>query len=260
MMHVIAKHFTPVTLIGVLTSVWSAAVAASPKRICGADHTAEKAVILEVSTGWVSGCYPYKGHSVEADIDESTATIKVSGRFDYGKPKGHSVTRDCMGHRPVKLKLSGVEARRYRAATDRGFTAILDLAADRNRSCIGKQREVASVIHPPFVRNLVTQLLPNTSGQTVQEIMAPLLKQVAVAHEGFGSLSLNIYKLGNGKITNRAVAEIKALDLVDDSVAGLHFTVLLRSTGQAWKALSVRRRSLCARGRHAGQWTDDQCS
>lgn len=259
MLHLTSHHFAPVTFVVALTSIWSAAAAAAPLRICGSYNGSEKAVIIDVSSGCVSGSFRYKNHSVKAEIDELTATIRVSGKFNFTRPKGNAIPRDCMGQRLVKLELKGAQPRRYRVTTDRGVAGILDLTANHQRTCVTRRRGIG-VVHPAFVRNLAAELLHVRTGKTIQDVIAPLMKQVTVAHEGPGSLSLNIYKPGSKGTVNRAVVEIKALDLADDSVTGLHFTVDLWSNGQSWKAVSLRRRSLCARGTQAGQWTDGKCS
>jgi hypothetical protein len=83
-----------------------------------------------------------------------------------------------------------------------------------------------------------------------------------VSGEGRGTLSLSIEKTfaGDQNAPAAAMVEIEAHGLADDSVSGVHYRIRLVATSKGWKATGLRRKQMCARGKHAGMGTFDRCS
>ncbi len=246
---------TAAALLALLAGV--SAAQAAPRHICGAYNSGEKTIMLQVRSGCVSGSHRYQNHTIKPHIDEATATITVAGKFNYERSKSKVITRDCSSGRAIDFTLEGVEPRRYSVVTDKGFAGTLDFTASFKRQC-------ARLTRMPHVMSTrrVAALLPRVKGDTIQEIIAPLMRQLAVSTEGRGSLSVQIGSSGPrpGNVLAGAYAEIKALGLADEAVMGVHFTINFRASGDGWKAMRIGRRNLCARGERAGQWVNGTCA
>lgn len=85
----------------------------------------------------------------------------------------------------------------------------------------------------------------------VMEALAPLLGPEVV--EG-ADVSLTIRENGAD-----AVADIVRTGLQDDSVAGGHIRIEFRHEADGWYPTNAYRRTQCARGGEAGQWTAGLC-
>jgi hypothetical protein len=86
---------------------------------------------------------------------------------------------------------------------------------------------------------------------TVLEALAPLLGPEVT--EG-ADVSLSVRETGE-----EAVADLVRAGLADDSVAAGHVRIEFRREPDGWYPTNAYRRSQCARGGQAGQWTTGLC-
>jgi hypothetical protein len=86
---------------------------------------------------------------------------------------------------------------------------------------------------------------------TVLEALAPLLGPEVT--EG-ADVSLSVRETGE-----EAVADLVRAGLADDSVAAGHVRIEFRREADGWYPTNAYRRSQCARGGQAGQWTTGLC-
>jgi hypothetical protein len=86
---------------------------------------------------------------------------------------------------------------------------------------------------------------------TVMEALAPLLGPEVT--EG-SSVSLSVRETGD-----EAVADLVRSGLADDAVAAGHVRIEFRREPDGWFPVNAYRRSQCARGGQAGQWTTGLC-
>jgi hypothetical protein len=85
----------------------------------------------------------------------------------------------------------------------------------------------------------------------VMEALEPLLGPEVV--EG-SNVSLSVRENGDD-----AVADIVRTGLQDDSVSGGHVRIEFRREADGWFPVNAYRRTQCARGGEAGQWTAGLC-
>ncbi|MFN3465208.1 MAG: hypothetical protein ACK4X1_14150 [Terricaulis sp.] len=85
----------------------------------------------------------------------------------------------------------------------------------------------------------------------VMEALEPLLGPEVV--EG-SNLSLSVRENGDD-----AIADIVRTGLQDDSVSGGHIRIEFRREADGWFPVNAYRRTQCARGAEAGQWTSGLC-
>lgn len=85
----------------------------------------------------------------------------------------------------------------------------------------------------------------------VMEALEPLLGPEVV--EG-SNLSLSVRENGDD-----AIADIVRTGLQDDSVSGGHIRIEFRREADGWFPVNAYRRTQCARGGEAGQWTSGLC-
>ncbi|MEZ5961310.1 MAG: hypothetical protein R3C30_12920 [Hyphomonadaceae bacterium] len=85
----------------------------------------------------------------------------------------------------------------------------------------------------------------------VMEALEPLLGPEVV--EG-SNVSLSVRETGDD-----AVADIVRTGLQDDSVSGGHVRIEFRREADGWYPTNAYRRTQCARGGEAGQWTSGLC-
>jgi hypothetical protein len=86
---------------------------------------------------------------------------------------------------------------------------------------------------------------------TVMEALAPLLGPEVT--EG-AEVSLSVRETGN-----ETVADLVRSGLADDSVTAGHVRIEFRREPDGWYPTNAYRRSQCARGDQAGQWTSGLC-
>lgn len=86
---------------------------------------------------------------------------------------------------------------------------------------------------------------------TVAQALAPLLgPEVSES----GSVSLSVRETGDD-----AIADLVRSGLADDSVSAGHVRIEFRREPDGWFPTNAYRRSQCARGGQAGQWTTGLC-
>ena len=86
---------------------------------------------------------------------------------------------------------------------------------------------------------------------TLDEALSPLL---AHGGEEAGGLQLSVREAGN-----EAVADIVRTNIADDSVSSGHLRIEFRREPDGWYPTNAYRRSMCARGALANQWTTELC-
>ena len=139
---------------------------------------------------------------------------------------------------------------------------MFDFTSSRERTCVEFRRSGMTVAGSlPRYRKLLERHLPVRNGRTIQEILRPLLKQLAISAEGHGSLSVVIKKnAGTVRGSNLgATATITAYGLADDSISGVDYVISFAVKDEGWEAVGLRRKQMCARGAKAGQWTTGSC-
>ena len=258
------KSSTRALLISVaVLAAQTPAIAANLKNVCAGYAPASKTIKLDVSNGCYSSSYKYLGNDIKVDVNEGWASITLSGGFNYAKAKSKAVKRDCMGRKKLELTVEGVEPRRYSVIAGGTYRGVFDFTQSHDRTCVTPSnpkgmRRVASITE----RTELKKVLAKPEGATIQEIVAPLMRQLAVSGEGRGTLSLQIEKTfaGDQIAPAAATAEIEAHGLADDSVSGMHYNIRFVATPKGWKATGLTRKQMCARGKHAGTWTTTNCS
>ncbi|MGD9815680.1 MAG: hypothetical protein AB7Q23_11570 [Hyphomonadaceae bacterium] len=91
-----------------------------------------------------------------------------------------------------------------------------------------------------------------SAAPTLDEALSPLL--IHGGEEGAGQLHLSVRETAND-----AVADIVRTNMADDSVSAGHLRVEFRRESDGWYPTNAYRRSLCARGALANQWTAELC-
>ena len=111
----------------------------------------------------------------------------------------------------------------------------------------------ASLLGAP--NELFTAIEPSEVGvfgaPAVMEALEPLLGAEVV--EG-SEVSLTVRENGD-----EAVADVVRTGAQDDSVAGGHIRIEFRREADGWYPTNAYRRTKCARGGEAGQWTTGLC-
>ncbi len=245
-----------------LVSAGAGAAVAGPLTVCGTYSTAAKGTIeFDISNGCVSSSYRYQGNNIEVSVKEETASIVVIGGFNYQSPKSKVVKRDCGAGQRLKVAVNNVQPRRYSVVFSDRHQGAIDFASATARQCITDR------VHGPRSsrggnRKQLDRLLKVKEGASIQAVLAPLLHGISIEPEGAGSLVVSVRRLlsDSARAKPRAVAEITAHGLADDSVSGLQHTILFEAVPDGWKAISAKSRKMCARGTKAGQWTDANCS
>ncbi|MGE0741343.1 MAG: hypothetical protein AB7O98_08375 [Hyphomonadaceae bacterium] len=86
-------------------------------------------------------------------------------------------------------------------------------------------------------------------------VMEALTDLVGVgAHEGGENVKLTVREAGDA-----ATADIVRLGIQDDSVSGGHIRIEFRREPDGWFPTNAYRRTMCARGALANQWTTELC-
>jgi hypothetical protein len=239
------------------------AIAANLKNVCAGYDQGAKTIKLDVSNGCVSSSNKYLGNDIKVDVNEGWASITLSGGFNYAKAKSKVVKSDCMGRKKLELTVEGVEPRRYSVIAGGTYRGAFDFTKSHDRTCVTPSnskgmRRVASITE----RTELNKVLAKPEGETIQEIVEPLMRDLSVSGEGRGTLSLSIEKMfaGDQDAPAAAMAEIVAHGLADDSVSGMHYHIRFVATSKGWKATGLSRKQMCARGEMAGMWTYDRCS
>ncbi len=167
-----------------------------------------------------------------------------------------------MGTKKLELSVSGVEPHRYSVMVGSTYRGVFDFTQSHDRRCVTPSiakglRRVASIGE----RTELKKVLAKPDGATIQDIVAPLMRQFAMSEEGRGTLSLDIEKtfVGDQNAPAAALAIIEAHGLGDDSVSGLHYQIRFVETSKDWKATGLARKQMCARGKQAGTWTSANC-
>lgn len=86
---------------------------------------------------------------------------------------------------------------------------------------------------------------------TLDEALSPL---IAHGGEEAGGLQLSVREAGD-----EAVADIVRTNIADDSVSAGHLRIEFRREPDGWYPTNAYRRSMCARGAVANQWTTELC-
>ena len=245
-----------------LSSVGAGIAVAGPLTVCGTySTTATGTIEFDISNGCVSSSYAYEGHDIKVSVNEDQASIVVRGRFNYRSPKSKIVKRDCGAGKRLKVTVENVQPRRYSVVFNDQYQGVFDFASATERQCI------ADRIHG--TRSWIGQdqkqldrLLKVKEGASIQAVLAPLLHTLSIEPEGAGSLVVSVKRQlsKDAQTKPRAIAEITAHGLADDSVSGLQHTILFEAVPKGWKAIKATSRQMCARGAKAGQWTDGTCS
>lgn len=258
-----------IALLACIAAVTStSAIAAGVDEICAAYDEPENAIIADVNSGCVSSSFRYLGNDLSVDVDEQTASISVSGGFKYKSPASKVATSDCMGGERLEIEKANVKPRRYSVYLEGRYLGVVDFTKSYRRQCLRgaskfSRTAVGVSVQGLTKKPLLNQLLETVEGPTIQEVVEPLMRNLAVTGEGRGSsLNLSIRKTVTGEPAgpSRAVARIEAHGLLDDSVSGVQYVVDFLATSNGWKAISMQRKQMCARGRNAGMWVKDQCT
>jgi hypothetical protein len=142
-----------------------------------------------------------------------------------------------------------------------------------------QQQESSSDVAPPLAEDEVTEETPidlppvdptlvaaPASGFTAIEpseigvfgaptVMAALESVIGPeAYQEGSSLSLTVREEGDS-----AVADVVRSGMMDDSVTAGHLRIEFRREPEGWFPTNAYRRSQCARGDAAGQWTTELC-
>jgi hypothetical protein len=266
--HIVSKRIKKtcartLLIVGAILTTQTPTLAANLKNVCASYTAASKTIQLDISNGCVSSSAKYVGNDIKVDANEGWAIITLSGGFNYAKSNSKIVKHDCMGTKRLELSVAGVEPRRYSVMVASTYRGVFDFTKSHDRTCVtpsnpkGMSR-VASIAE----RTELKKVLAKTEGATIQDIVAPLMRQLAISEEGRGTLSLDIEKtfVGDQNAPAAALAIIEAHGLGDDSVSGLHYQFRFVVTSKGWKATGVARKQMCARGKQAGKWTTANCS
>ncbi len=261
------KYFVRTLVAGLaltMTAVATPAASSNLKLVCASYQAASKTIRVDVASGCTSSSHRYLGHDIKVDIDEETARISLSGGFKYAKPATNIVTSDCAGQKKLKLPVPGVAARRYSVFTKGVFRGVFDFTKSHARSCVSPlgTRSGALVVSSMAARDGLERALSVKQGATIQEIIKPLMRELAVSGEGRGTLSLSIEKVftGGENAPPRAKATIEAHGLADDAVSGVFYEIDFVALPAGWKAVGLQRKQMCGRGPNAGMWTAQNCN
>ena len=252
-----------VAALVVLVGVGRPAVAQDqPRLVCAALDAHEKRMALSVSNGCVSSSVPFEGHDITAEVSQDRATITVDGRFRYGRMKGNIGTTDCAGGQNVAFDVSGAEARRYRVVVNGDHVGVIDLTESTDRTCVRREERSVSAVdarvnHAFSNRRFAEAEFPVTTAPSLMGLLEPIIAGHPEALDGRPSMTIDIRPEASG---GELVFEIRMLGYLDDSVSGEEFIGTVGEGGDGWILKSLWRRSLCARGKFAGQWTGENCS
>ena len=164
-----------------------------------------------------------------------------------------------------KLTFENVARRRFTVIDNGQFRGVFDFTGRETKICLrdALQRGAVSISYiSPAMQKFVAKKLPVTRARSIQTIIAPLIEDLAVRTEGFGALNVDIQRLPPTRNIKgaRASATIEGHGLLDDSVSGLRYRATFLADGEMWKLIGFSREQMCARGKMAGQWTDNRCS
>lgn len=232
---------------------------------------------VRVDSGCISSSARNEGHTLALEVDQNTATIRVSGTILFSSAPIQ--TADCAGRSSITLTADDIEARRYTVLLNDRRLGLADFVEDRgSKACLGTRRTKFG----SFGENMAT---PNSHrdwddnpvdgwaewrGASVLGLLSPLLDSHPEGMEGRATTEISIQKMRwhshIGSLRNpidRAPfygVTITQHGYLDDSVSGGRYFAEVRmgEDGQ-WNLDGLWSQQMCARGAKAGQWTNKPC-
>ncbi len=239
------------------------AAAQNAFTVCADRNGGTKQMTVTVSNRCVSSSYKYRGNNFEIDVQQNTATIDVTGDFDYKRPTGGIGTTDCGGAKTLEFKIDGTEARRYGVVVNGRYAGTIDFNQSNARACPKQHNRIRfDVPARKSIRLRSTHAkvdLTNWNPKQASSLMS-LFKPITNFHpestDGRPSLQIDAVQRQDGR---GMFVQIVTLGLLDDSVSGMSYIGSVDEGASGWVLKQLWKRALCARGARAGQWTTGAC-
>jgi hypothetical protein len=254
-----AAALLPLMALGDLAA---AQVAVGP--VCAERNAATRTMTIVLSGGCVSSSQPYRGQTFTVKVDQQTARIVIAGKFNYDPGRSASGTSDCQNAKTATLNVADTAPRRYSVEYNGRYIGVVDFTATGARSCPREERRsldwLKRQVEPAsadqrYAAVDVAAWKPSPAA-SLTALLAPILRGHPESLEGRPSLKLAAHKEISGK---GLIVEIEMLGYLDDAVAGEQFLGFVEHGANGWVMRSLWKRSLCARGASAGQWTGKPC-
>ncbi|MEL6878689.1 MAG: hypothetical protein AAGL68_11420 [Pseudomonadota bacterium] len=247
--------------------------------ICPTLDTRTDELTVRISSGCMSSSTKYIGNDLVLEVDQETASIRVTGDMEYSSG-GPIQTADCMGQKQIVLAASGVEARQYSVSYGDTYLDTIDLIEEPSpKQCLSPNRRMRvggggeNVAYRMSFKDWNADPIESWSewrGSSVLDLLSPILDGHPESMEGRATAEIDIKRMQwlrypSSNITKLDRTPFIAVKIIqhgylDDSVSGGRYfaEVRMEETGQ-WKLDGLWSQNMCARGEHAGQWTATRC-
>lgn len=248
------------------SDIASAANAGQDLNVCASYDRSVRTIAIDVSNLCTSSNVKYLGHDLKIAVVPNTAILKMTGSLSYRPSSSGIETADCMNQQTIHFELPDAEPRRYIFMDNGKRRGIFDFTKHDDRRCIKPRQSPVGYGWPVTspndpARKLVRQKLPELNGQSIQDILKPLMHELTMSGEGRDTLKLSIETVDQIGQTGKpgAVATITAYGLADDSVSGLRYAIDFIKQPGGWLAYGMAEYRMCGRGPDAGLWTSKPC-
>lgn len=249
---------------------------AAVTHICPEFDRGAQELSVRVSTGCVTGMARFKEHDLALKVDQGRAHIELSGDIRFHPIDSPAVTADCAGAQSFTLSAKEIEPRRYTlsyAGAPLGHVDLLDGAEPP--TCIGTKRSKARLRLPIMDPDSLADWAfdPQSGwrdwrGASITQLLEPVLGSAPESLEGRPEIEIRMekrfwqpghLKSGGSRRGPFMAVSITRHGIGDDSVSGERYFIAVIERPDGWRVDRLWRQSMCARGKHAGQWTAAAC-
>ena len=245
-----------------LSIAWTGPVSAY--TICSMMDGRTKETVITIDNRCVSSSQKYEGNTFKIDIDQQAAMIRITGDYQYKAPISRIGTTDCAGARRLSIRQPGIGLRRYGIIYNGQFRGYVDHTQSSAQRCVRHHRfrerggnySATGLRQRGFTRVDLTTHQPRTAASLIGALGSRVTGHPE-AIEGRPTMHIEIGPAASGSMM---IVEVTQHGLLDDSVSGERYVGHVKQGPDGWRLIGLWKQSMCARGRHAGQWTGGRCS
>lgn len=244
--------------------------------ICPEYDRATQTLSVKVATGCITGMARLKGQDLQLIVDQDRALISVTGEINFHKIERQVVSADCNGRESFTLDGGVIEPRRYNVVYRNETLGALDLLGEAEATdCLKPSRasrgSSKDMVNPGTFNEWAFDeqgAWQEWRGGSVTALLKPILGNHVEAMEGKPGLTVSMKqarwyhwafpKLPVGQKDFLGV-EIERTGIADDAVSADRYFVAVVQSEDGWRVDKLWRQQMCARGKFAGQWTEQNC-
>ncbi|QFT78666.1 hypothetical protein [Erythrobacter sp. THAF29] len=244
--------------------------------ICPELHGSELKV--RVDSGCMSTSTSYTDNDLTLEVDQNTATIRVTGDIEYNSG-GPIHTADCMGATSFTLSAENIDVRNFAVFYKNTKIGEANFIENRKpKQCLGTRAARSHQGSMKFIQYNTFQHWDNNPldgwrewrGDSVFDLLSPVLDGHPETMEGVPTMSMKMEKAKwhrHFSIRERInwrdpfiMITFEQKGYLDDSVsAGRYAAAIRMDENGKWKLDGFWAQHMCARGKNAGQWTGSNC-